>query len=931
LTKDGAPVMLAARTFDTLVALVSRAGQRVSKQDLLAEIWPDVVVDENTLRFHVSALRKALGDGRDGARYIATLPSRGYCFVAPVTQSNEWANSNNVESFSHANLPVRLTTIVGRDDDVARLCDQLISARLVSIVGTGGVGKTTVGVAVGHQLMTDFAGAVLFVDLGMLSDPELVASTVASQLGLAVQSADPTPNLIAHLRDRRLFLILDTCEHLIEAVARLVSQIFVAAPRVYILTTSREPLRVEQERVYRLDSLACPPDDAGVTAAVAQTFPATQLFIERAVASGVHLNISDAEAPIVADICRKLDGVALAIELAARRIGTYGLQQTAALLDQNLKLAWSGLRTAPPRQRTLQATLDWSYRLLSSQESLVLRRLAVFVGYFTLDAAMEVVADAALSPSSVLGAIDGLVAKSMIATREIGAMMRYRLLDATRAYALESSTDEDKPAELAARHANYYRRWLQQTGSAWSTLTTGAERVPHFAGLNNVRAALEWCFGPTGNTRIGVELAAAAARVFFAMSLMNECHRWSAQALLALDEASVASREEMQLQATLGMSLMLRHGRPDEALAALNRSLAIAEQRGDPLDQLHLLGPLQTFHLRTGSCEAALECGRRASALAEATGDPGALVLAHSLLGIALHHMGNLGASRTEHEAALRTASQAQSSNARYHGFNGELFACDYLARTSWLQGYPLRAAEFARQAVTDARRVGHPLTMSVVLYWAITMYLWLGDLGNAEEYLSEFTSLAASHAFSHYLAVGHGFEAILDIRRGNTDRGVKRLQSRLAELDVVRNQLLTKDLSIALVQGLVVTGRFAEALALVDDTSRTNGEALYVPELLRVKAGILLSMPLPQIDEAHAYLRQAIELSREQGARAWELRAATDLTASLAGQGRAEEGLALLRPIFEQFTEGLETPDLKAAKQLLDGLASVAPHSPPM
>ena len=254
------------------------------------------------------------------------------------------------------------------------------------------------------------------------------------------------PSLIAFLRDRHILLILDTCEHVIEKVAALANQIFVAAPQVHVLATSREPLQVEDEYVYKLDPLACPPDDPGLTATIAQTFPAIQLFVDRAVAGGVRLDLHDADATIIGSICRKLDGVPLAIELAARHVKTYGLHHTAALLERHLALPGQGLRTSPPRHRTLQATLDWSYGLLSELERAVLRRLAVFVGHFTLDAAMQVVASATLDHSPFLGAFDGLVAKSMIATRPIGATMRYRLLDTTRAYALEIGGDI---AELA--------------------------------------------------------------------------------------------------------------------------------------------------------------------------------------------------------------------------------------------------------------------------------------------------------------------------------------------------------------------------------------------------------------------------------------------------------------------------------------------------
>ena len=572
LTRDGAPVELGARALDALVALALRPNEVIGKRDLMARVWPDVTVEEGSLRFHIAALRRALGDGIGGARYIATAAGRGYCFVAPISRSSDRDNARAEvgPSFRHANLPSRLSRMVGRTDDARTLSTQLAAERFVTIVGGGGVGKTTLAVAVAHDLIEAFAGAMLFVDLGMLSDPALAATAVASMLGLSVQSDDPTPNLIAYLRDKRILLILDTCEHLIEAVASLASQIFMAAPEVHILATSREALQVEGEHVYRLDPLACPPDDADLTAAEAQAFPATQLFVERAAASGARLDLGDAEVAIVVGICRKLDGVALAIELAARRVEAYGLEQTAALLDQRLTLLWLGPRTAPPRQKTLQATLDWSYGLLSELERVVLRRLAVFVGHFTLDAALAVATGATVDQAQVFGAIDSLVAKSMVATRPSGAMMRYRLLDTTRAYVLERSVDDAELADLGVRHATYYRRWLEQSGTDWPNLSTGAERAPHFAALNNARASLEWCFGASGNAQIGVGLAVAAAPVFLAMSLLPECHRWSERAILALDDAARGGIAEMGLQADLAVSLMFMRGGRDAALAALN-------------------------------------------------------------------------------------------------------------------------------------------------------------------------------------------------------------------------------------------------------------------------------------------------------------------------------------------------------------------------
>ncbi|WP_338112431.1 winged helix-turn-helix domain-containing protein [Rhizobium gallicum] len=540
LLRQGAPVDLGTRAFDILAILVARANEIVSKKDLLAYVWPDVTVEEGSLRFHMANLRKALGDGRDGARYIATLTGRGYSFVAPVliSGSRREVHEDIATSYPNANLPTRLTRMVGRVDDTVSLSTKLTAMRFVTVVGTGGVGKTTVAVAVGHDLIESFSGAVHFVDLGALSDPSLVATTIASMLGLSLQSDDPAPALISYLADKRILLILDTCEHVIDAAADLASRIFAAAPQVHILTTSREPLHVEGEHVYKLAPLACAPDGLELTATVAQTFPATQLFVERAAASGARIDLDDADATVIAGICRKLDGVPLAIELAAGRVASYGLQKTAALLDERLTLLWPGQRTAPPRQKTLQATLDWSYGLLSEFERRLLRRLAVFVSHFSIEAALEVVTSATVDDAHVFAAIDSLIAKSMVATRPAGATMRYRLLDTTRAYALQRDVDDAELASLAARHATHYLRWLKETGAEWPTLSSATQRSLHLAGLANVRAALEWCFGPNGNTEVGIRLAAAAAPVFLSMSLLTECHRWTTQAVLALDDTT---------------------------------------------------------------------------------------------------------------------------------------------------------------------------------------------------------------------------------------------------------------------------------------------------------------------------------------------------------------------------------------------------------
>jgi predicted ATPase/DNA-binding winged helix-turn-helix (wHTH) protein len=918
--RDGVALPLGGRTFDTLIALMSRPNEVVSKWELIASVWPGMTVEEANLRFHVAALRKALGDGKGEARYITTLSGRGYCFVAPIARASLAAKRRPEPQMElpPVKLPNRLQRMVGRADTISAVAEKLMASRFVTIVGPGGVGKTAVAVAIAHDLLETFADAAHFVDLAALSDPDLVITSIMLMLGLPAQADDPMPALLAHLRDERMLLILDNCEHVISAAAPLAAEIFQAAPHVHILATSREALRVEGEQVHRLAPFAVPPDGPGLTAAVAWTYPALQLFLERATAGGAQLALDDSNAAIVAGICRKLDGMALAIELAAGRVEAYGLVQTAALLDERLSLLWQGQRTAPPRQQTLQATLDWSYGLLSDLERLVLRRLAVFAGHFTIDAALEVVPDDRVDRSVLFDAIDSLVAKSMVAPRPIGAMMRYRLLDTTRAYLLKIEADG---AALAARHASHYRRWLDQAGTTWAAVPSADERAVHFSALHNVRAALDWCFNG-GDVGIGIALAAAAAPIFLAMSLLVECRRWSERALRAIEPQARGSAEEMHLQAALGLTLMFTRGGSDAARGALSRSLEIATARGDTMNQLQLLGRMHIFHERMGQFEAALGYAQQSLAVSGALGDAASIALAHSLAGVSLHLAG-------KHRDALKMleiAWQGPGTDriSTVYGFDHRNRAGITLARELWLQGRPADALQLAQQTVSEAAQMDHPITLCIALIWAVSIALWSGDLDGAEADIDRFIAHAESRSMGPYLAVGRGVKGELAILRGDARSGVETIKGCLEELHDAGYELLTTTFNLALVQGLLALGRFEQAMRLIDEAIalvERCGDHLYMPELLRVRGKVLLSQPQPNRDQAQVEFMQSLELSRRESARAWELRTAIDLAELLAGQQRRNDAKQLLQSAVEGFAEGSDTADIRAASRLLGTL----------
>ncbi len=591
------------------------------------------------------------------------------------------------------------------------------------------------------------------------------------------------------------------------------------------------------------------------------------------------------------------------------------MRQIESLLDQRFALLWPGQRTAPARQKTLRATLDWSYGLLSDPEAEVFRRLAVFVGPFSLEAALAVAPNETIGASEVFAAIDSLVAKSMITACPLGAMMRYRMLHTARAYALEIRVDPAERAALAARHAGYCLRWLEQSATDGRPLSNPSERAVLLAGLNNVRAALEWGFGAEGDSRLGVRLAAAATLAFLALSLTTECRLWSRRAILALDEAGRGSAEDMRLQAGLALSSMFTLGNREEARIALDKSLAIAGERGDALHQLRMLSLLHMFHHRAGDARRAHACATRSAAVASTIQVPRAIALARAQLGISQTLAGRLGGAAIEFEAAL------QEPELFDHGFDYRAIARGYLARVLWLRGYPARASEGLRANVAEAARSGHPVSLAFALSFTAPLMLWLGDLDGAETYAKWFSSHTAAHALPLSLAAARGFEGQLAIHRGDAKSGVEMLDESLRELGAANYNVWTTSFNISRGQGLLQLGRLAESSALIDETIRDteeNGDLTYMPELLRVKAGILMSIEPGGVDEMELCLQKSIDWSRRQGARASELRTAIDLAALRARQNRPADAQSVLRPVYAAFTEGLDAADLRAAGRLL-------------
>src|SRR6195256_3110930 len=384
LTNGAKVVPLGARAMDLLIVLVEQANKVVGRRTLIERVWPVRGAEQVSLRVHISALRKALDQNDPGRRYIANVPGRGYSFVVPVTSLAAPA-SGDLKPSSRSRLPARLMRMLGRRDALAAIQMKLTEQRFVTIVGPGGIGKTTVAVAVAHEMSATFNDHIHFVDLGALGAASLVAPAMANALGVSVQTSNVLPALVDRLQERPTLIIIDCCEHLVDGASAVAEELIRRVPTLHLLATSRAAMRVEGEHVYELCALACPPEDSSLSTHDALQYPAVQLLVDRVRTVRGDFELVDADAPIAAEICRRLDGIPLAIEPAACRVDIFGLTKTASLLDERLNLSWVGRRTAPPRHQTLNATLEWSYDLLGEAEKRVLSRLSVFAGGFTFE------------------------------------------------------------------------------------------------------------------------------------------------------------------------------------------------------------------------------------------------------------------------------------------------------------------------------------------------------------------------------------------------------------------------------------------------------------------------------------------------------------------------------------------------------------------
>jgi predicted ATPase/DNA-binding winged helix-turn-helix (wHTH) protein len=915
LTNGTKAVPLGGRAMDLLIVLVEEANKVVGRRTLIERVWPKRGAEQVSLRVHISALRKALDQIDPGRRYIANVPGRGYSFVVPVTTLSS-PTSEDVKRSSKYRLPTRLKRMIGRNDALAAIRTKLSEQKFVTIVGPGGIGKTTVAVAVAHEMSAIFNSQVYFVDLGALGDASLVAPAVAAALGISVQTNNVVPALIDRLQEGPTLIILDGCEQLIDGASSIAEQLIRQVPALYLLATSREAMRVEGEHVYELCALACPPADSNLSAPDVMLYPSVQLLIDRVRAVQGNFELTDADASIAARICRRLDGIPLAIELAAGRIGIFGLSKTATLLDERLNLSWVGRRTSLPRHQTLNATLEWSYGLLREEEKRVLRQLSVFAGGFTFEAAVAVVADKTLDEANVSDCVWELRSKSMIAAR--GQEERLRLLDTTLAFASRRLAESGEENECRRRHALYFCDLFKQ-GAA---LDLPEKFKMLERELDNLRAALNWSFSTDGDGKIGVELAAVSAGTWMAIGLLTECREWMTKAISRLEDASAGPRQEIAIRSALASCMMFTDGMTEESYASWEKTRLLAERLDETECQLDSLLVLWAHQIRLPNYPGATELADRCGDVAAASGNRGAIATANYMRGVTYHHSGRILQAEPYFELSLhRDDESSRQSLIKRFGYDRKVDALAVLANLAWLRGCPDQARRLNHTSIAEARQLDHAVPLCVALAWAsFNMYVTSPNDPETEVFANELIDHAAKYAVESYYGFGLSMQALCRARRTDGEAAWATLYRGLEKLSMARYRVFNWILQAEFARCAAVAGRARQGLAVFEQAKIDLDEIHWcAPELRRIRGELALANG-EGLEAGRQYFIGAYELSEKQASLSWALRAATSLVIAEKSAGRKEAAWRTLQSTYTKFREGLETDDLLLAKQVLNG-----------
>ena len=936
LLSDGAAIELGSRAFDILMLLIEARGELVSKADLMRRVWGNIIVEESTLQSHIWALRNALKEERNR---ILTVSRRGYRFVGQcqaiegseisvqdARDSRHCDHSSGPVLISRArtNLPSMMSPLIGRSGKVAELVDVIDQRRLVTLTGVGGVGKTRMALEVAHRILPHFPDGVWVTELASLSDPHSITNAVVAALGLQIGTTELSAvRLGATFGSRHCLLVLDNCEHLLDAVANFTEDLLRATPALHIVVTSREPLGIEGEQVYQVPPLDSPPEQVkGASEVLA--YDAAQFFCTRTREADYTFSLDDVNAGAVAAICRCLDGLPLALELAAARAAALGATTVATRLDRLFDLLTQGRRTSPARHRTLRATLEWSYELLSEAERRVLCRLSVFSGGFTLEAACALAGDsAAATITAVTDCVARLLVKSFIAADRKEVPVRYRLLQTTRVYLLERLTESNEIEVYRRRHAEYFRDVLITAESSSLVSREGRQTSE----IENLRAALTWAFSERGDPLLGIELAIRSAPLWFGMSLLNECRSWIEKAVAQLGACgATGTHDEVILRSTLALTLTIQGATGSTIRAALADACELAQTLNERNWYLNVLFSKWCVGHRAADALAMSTVAKRMQAVAAEMGGETLTAFAEGVFALTEHYSGNYTGARLHFERAIGVVGDLPGSAPPAQiVFDNRASALCSLAHVLWVQGFPDQAVETAERSLHEARVGGKAITLCHSLMHRIWLALQVEDLEAADRYSADLMTRADEMSSDVYHAYALAAQGVLSAKHRGNASGLTLMQAAMSQFHKVEHVYFRTRLGGEVAEVLGKLGRLEEGQAVLDESlaqARRGGVYVLFSEWLRIKGELYsLAGDADSIQAAETTFVESIDWSHRRGALSLELRASMSLARLKQNQGRYGKAVELLAPVYVRFQEGFATKDLQTAKVLLDQL----------
>lgn len=938
VTENGLPLRIGSRAFDVLELLIDASGSLVSKDEIMSRVWPDTVVEENNLQVQIAVLRKVLGKDRG---LIRTVPGRGYQLIGagPVDAQQDAPAPHD----GQRELPAQ-AELIGREAAVNDIGAMLGVSPVLTLVGAGGIGKTSLAIRVAREYGHGFPGGIRYVELAPVREPRKVLLAAAEACGVRIAEgagdAASAACLAVGLAQQQCLVIFDNAEHVVAAVAELADALTSCFPAVTLLVTSREPLRIASESIYRVEPLDVASDDAPLEHLHA--CPAVQLFMRRAQALGCEVGTDERSMRLVSVICQRLDGIPLAIELAAARSAALGVAGVYAHLDDRLQLLAGGQRNALPRHQTLRATFDWSYALLDTPSRKLFRRLGVFGGKFTFEAACAVAMDEDMTMAGVITGISELTAKSLLNVEFENDVARYRLSESTRAYAMEKLQDEGEVQRIADRHVRFIRQrfddgLLNEPGAAEPSKQSDLRRA-----LDDARDTFDWAFSSAGNIRLGIALAGELMGPLLECSLVDECCARASQAVAAIDalpSGSVDPDCEMHLCATLASTLANTSGPVSRSVQLWQRVLALASRTGNLGYQAKAIWGLWNTMVSLADIHAAMGYAMRYRQFAIEHGTQLQHILGDQLVAATLHCFGMHEQARVNLELGIERLGALQHEVPR-GGLSVDplIFSHGTLARIAWIQGDPDRAMKIVEQTVnlvhTDTLEPSFSHVLAVV---AVPLALMTGDLQAVDRYLDILRSQVVLHHMDMWCKYCDCLDAQRDELAGNGNRSLRLFEEALDEL-LARGfrRLLTSSI-VACAASLARWGRtdeakqrLAEALAWCEG----HGEQVFVPEIWHVMGMVELEeaarCAMREDADAHeararTCFETAIRIAGEHRASMWALRATVSLARLLVRQGRRAEARRQLQPFTVIFDTRSKARDIRDLYDLLRELCMPA------